>query len=356
MPKKVLFILPQPATLGPSQRFRVSFYLPYLNSESISYELKSFFTEADYKILYKEGNTIKKIVALLNGFLKRARTVLFESYKYDFIFIQRAASPVGPPVFEWILAKIFRKKVIFDFDDAIWIPMNNGHPIARLFKAYWKVKYICKWSYKVVGGNPYLCNYASQFNNNVVFIPTCVDTQKYHNRIKEHEDRKVVVGWTGSHTTLEYLQPIIPIINSLQENLNFNFTIICNKDPEWDIKDYKFIQWNNETEIEDLLKFDIGVMPLIEDKWTEGKCGFKLIQYLALGIPAVANPAGVNKEIIEDGINGFLAVTEEEWKTSLSNLISDVTLRKQFGEKGRSKIVNHYSIQSQLRKFIDLFQ
>lgn len=255
------------------------------------------------------------------------------------------------------MAKVFRKKIIYDYDDAIWMLETSAeNKLAKLFKAAWKVKYICKWSYKVVGGNEYLCEYARPYNNNVFLIPTCVDTARHHKYQKQHtNNKKVVVGWTGSHTTLVYLEPLVPVIQKLQAELDFNFTIICNRDPKWDIKDYSFVKWNGDTEVEDLFKLDAGVMPLVDDKWTEGKCGFKLIQYMSLGIPAVASPAGVNKIIVDHGENGFLATEPGEWEQYLRELIVDADLRQKMGSAGRQKIVNEYSIPSQAQKFINLF-
>ena len=276
--------------------------------------------------------------------------------RYRYVFIHREAAPVGPPVFEWIAAKLLGKKIIYDFDDAIWIPnTSKENKIAAWFKAFWKVKYICKWADKIAGGNEYLCRFAKQYNAHVVLLPTCVDTERGHYKQKAHGAHRPVVGWTGSHSTLFYLNDLVPLIIELQQEIAFDFLVIADKKPELNLDDWQFVKWNEATEQEDLLKMDIGVMPLKTDAWSEGKCGFKLIQYMSLGIPAIADPIGVNKKIINHGTNGFLCATKEEWKASLRTLLVNVEMRKKMGAEGRRKIVEEYSIESQKNKFLRLF-
>lgn len=354
--KKVLFLLPYPLKHAPSQRFRVELFEQFLQQSDIAYKMAPFMDVATWNILYTGGSSLEKVIGILKGFLVRLLTVLFSAYQYDYIFIHREAAPLGPPIFEWFLAKVLRKKIIFDFDDAIWIPnTTQENRIAAWFKAFWKVKLICKWSYKVVGGNEYLCDFAKQVNKNVVLIPTCVDVVHGHNKEKIHQHNHVVIGWTGSHSTLFYLDKILPILQELSAVYEFEFILIANKNPQLKLKNYRFIKWNEATEIDDLIKIDIGLMPLEMDKWSEGKCGFKLIQYMALGIPSIASPVGVNKKIVTDGINGFLAITPEDWRQHLINLLSDFELRKKIGAQGRSLIVEQYSVQANSRKFIELF-
>jgi glycosyltransferase involved in cell wall biosynthesis len=354
--KRVLFIVPYPTHHAPSQRFRVELYERFMKQDGIDYTIAPFMDVTTWNILYKGGSTFQKALGIVKGYLYRWKTILFDVPRYDYIFVHREAAPMGPPVFEWIIAKLWRKKMIFDFDDAIWIPNTSAeNKWIAWFKAFWKIALICKWSYKVTGGNQFLCSFALQHNPNTILLPTCVDVELYHNKIKEHHTGHVTVGWTGSQSTLFYLDMLLPIIQELQEEISFTFLVIANKDPNLPLKDYKFIPWSEQTEVEDLLQMDVGVMPLEPDAWSEGKCGFKLIQYLSLGIPAVASPVGVNRIIIDDNINGYCAVTKEEWKKYLQLLIKDAPLRKQLGSKGREKIVQQYSVQSQRSTFINLF-
>lgn len=353
---KVVFLAPYPIRLAPSQRFRVELFLPELDKANIEYHLQSFIDEKTWHHLYGGGGFIRKSWGVLKGFVRRWKLVLFDLGKFDFVFIHREAAPVGPPVFEWIISKVFRKKIIYDFDDAIWIPNTSKvNKFASWFKACWKIKYICKWSYKVVGGNEYLCNYARSFNKQVIKIPTCVDTVNRHNRLKNQQTAKIIIGWTGSQSTLKFLEHIVPVLESLKGKFDFEFVIIADEAPSFELPFSRFVLWNEATEIEDLLELNIGVMPLDNDPWCEGKCGFKLIQYLSLGIPAIASPIGVNKTIVDDRVNGYLCSTNEEWINALTKLIENESLRSQMGKDGREKVLKNYSIQSQTSNFLNLF-
>ena len=354
--KRILFVVPYPLHKAPSQRFRVELYEPVLNEAGVEYHIAPFMDENTWNIIYKKGSLIKKTIGIVISYFKRL-LLLLSVAKYHYIFIHRESMPLGPPIFEWICAKLLRKKIIYDFDDAIWIPNTSAeNKLAGWFKAFWKVKYICKWAYKIAAGNDFLCEYARKYNDNVVLLPTCVDTQNGHGKTKEYVDnKKPIVGWTGSHSTLFYLDEITPIIAELQKEMEFDFWVIADKKPELELLNWTFIKWNETTEQDDLLNIDIGIMPLKRDAWSEGKCGFKLIQYLASGIPAIADPIGVNSIIIEDGVNGFLCDNKEEWKEKLKLLLTDPSMRKSFGKNGRMRIEENYSVQSQKETFLSLF-
>lgn len=355
MAKHVLFILPYPLHRAPSQRFRVETYFPLLAQQNIHYDTDVFFDNEAWKILYEDGSALQKAGAVLKGFARRLKTILFKSKKYDYIFIHREAAPLGPPVFEWLLARVFRKKIIYDFDDAIWIPnISKSNYVARYVKCFWKVKQISKWAYKVSAGNQYLAAWAAKQNTSVVINPTCVDTENRYNQQKHQETDLVSIGWTGSHSTMKYLDLLYDVLKELENEIPFTFRVICDRKPAFSLQHLEFVKWREATEIEDLLSINIGVMPLEQDEWSEGKCGFKLIQYMALGIPSVASPVGVNREIIEPGKNGFLCQTREEWKEALRRLLTDEDMRTKFGEKGREKIVEHFSTQSNASNFLSL--
>lgn len=366
MNSTILFLLPYPLNRAPSQRFRVEAFFPLLEERKIDYRTHEFLDDAAWKVLYQQGSVVQKGRAVLRGFLKRFYTVLFVSPKYDYIFIHREAAPLGPPAFEWMLAKVLRKKIIYDFDDAIWIPsVSEANRLAGFVKWFSKVGAICKWSHKISAGNEYLANWAKQYNHQVAIMPTSVDMEKRFNRVKygNNEDSearsytkdKVVIGWTGSHSTLKYLDFIVPILQRLNEEFDFEFLVICNQPPSFSLKSMRFIKWQEGTEIEDLLQMDIGVMPLYADVWSEGKCGFKLIQYLSLGIPAVASPVGVNNIIIEDDKNGYLCKSEKEWYEALTKLITNATLRREMGCAGKYKMEAKYSIHANAGVFLSLF-
>lgn len=368
MQAKILFLLPYPLYRAPSQRFRVEAYFSLLKAQKVEYRTHEFMNEAAWKALYLKGSLVQKGMAVVKGFIKRFYAVLFVAPTYDYIFIHREAAPLGPPFFEWILARVFRKKIIYDFDDAIWIPaISESNRIVRYVKWFSKIGSICKWSYKISAGNEYLARWAGQYNNNVVITPTSVDMVNKFNKVKyeNHEgteaqgntvNKKIVVGWTGSHSTLKYLDAIVPVFRKLEEELEFEFLVICNQPPSFSLKNLRFTKWQEATEIDDLMQMDIGVMPLYADAWSEGKCGFKLIQYLSLGIPAVASSVGVNKVILEEGKNGYLCQSEEEWYKALRRLLTDPDQRTCMGREGKQKMEAQYSIQANEGNFLSLFK
>ncbi len=355
--EKILFILPYPLGRAPSQRFRVEMMLLLLDETKMTYTLRPFMSLQTWDVLYKGGSLTSKIIGIVSGYFKRIYTLIFEAPFHSQIFIHREAAPLGPPVFEWYLVKVLRKKIIYDFDDAIWIPnTSTENRLASFFKCSSKVSLICKWSSVISAGNDYLCNYASAHSEaRVIKMPTVVDTNNRYIVSGPPTDRPVTIGWTGSHSTLKYLDIIIPTLKQLRQDTHFNFLVIADKKPFLDLEDWTFIQWKAETEITDLQKIDIGIMPLEADSWAEGKCGFKLIQYLSLGIPAVASPIGVNKQIIEQNINGFLCEEPSHWLRALKVLVSNKELRAAFGEAGRLKINEKFSIEGNKAKFLSLF-
>ncbi len=353
--KEILMVVQYPEKVSPGQRFRFELYKEALEKNGYLVTTKSFLDNNGYEIIHSFGNFFKKSIATIKGYFGRL-VLLFQINKFDYIFLQREVAPLGPPVFEWIYIKLFHKKIIYDFDDAIWITsISEQNSAAANFKNADKVKSICKWAYKVSCGNEYLCNYARQYNSNVIYNPTCVDTEKRHNILAKHEVERISIGWTGSFSTLKYLEIIEPALKQLQDKYDFDIKIICNEKPSLDLKNVKFIKWSEENEVSALATCQIGLMPLTNDEWSEGKCGFKLIQYGSLGIPAVSSPIGVNKIIIEEGINGFFATSTNEWFIAIEKLILDKALRRKMGIAGRTKIIAQYSLQSNLNNFLSLF-
>ncbi len=353
--KKSLYILaPYPFGEAPSQRFRFEQYLDYFEKEGFEIHFHPFLNEKTWQKLYKNGSAIQKALGFFSSFLKRW-VLLFKLPKADMIFIHRETAQIGPPVFEWIIAKVLRKKYIYDFDDAIWLP-NYSASNARFhrLKAYWKIKFCIRWAHHISAGNDYLADYARQYNKNVTVIPTTIDTENHHNKQTDYKSLPVKIGWTGTHTTMHYIDEIIPVLQKLEKSHEFEFVVISNQAPTYDLKSLRFVPWKKETEIKDLAQFSIGVMPLRADKWSEGKCGFKGLQYMALGIPSVLSPVGVNNKIIEHGKNGFLVASQIEWEKILVDLITQPNLREKTGLTGKETVIEQYSVISQRGNYLTL--
>lgn len=352
---RICFVIPVTPGISPGQRFRFEHYLPMLKEKGIRFSLKPFFSRKGWDTLYIPGKTISKMLHLIAGFFRRAGLML-RLAPYTHVYLYREAAPAGPAFFEWIIRYVWRKKIIYDFDDAIWLPiMSEQNRFARLLKSFSKVRKICRMSYIVTTGNDFLGSYARKYCNDVRVIPTVVNTKDVHNRLQDQQTDKPVIGWTGTFSTLRYLEIVIPALQRLQAEYEFTFLVIANKNPELPLKNYRFVQWKSETETEDLLRMHIGIMPLYDTDLEKGKCGFKAIQYMALGIPAVVSPVGVNTDIVTDGVNGFIARTPNEWYTALEVLLKDAALRSNFGKKGQERIRQHYSVDATVGKFLNLF-
>jgi glycosyltransferase involved in cell wall biosynthesis len=355
MSGRIYFLVPYPHGEAPSQRFRFEQYFDVLKENGFEIEVHPFYDYDTWQTLYLKGHYLKKTWKVCLSFLKRFG-LLFKLSKADHIFIHREISHVGPPLFEWFIAKILRRKYIYDFDDAIWLE-NYSETNSRFHwvKAYWKVNHCMKWASKISAGNEYLESYARQYNKNTTIIPTTIDTENHHNLRCNHSSEIPVIGWTGSHTTMRYLDELVPILQELEEKFTFRFRVISNEKPDYPLKSLEFVKWTKETEIEDLAGIHIGVMPLHHDIWSEGKCGFKGLQYMALGMATVMSPVGVNTEIIEQGVNGFLVSGHEEWKSKLQLLLENPALRVELGNAGQKTIEERYSVKATATKYLKLF-
>lgn len=354
--KKILFIAPYPKAKAPSQRFRFEQYIPLLEKEGFETELIPFLSEKDWAPLYKDGSFIRKGWSMIRSFWKRF-FLLFKLKKYDYIFIHREASMIGPPIFEWIIAKVLIRKFIYDFDDAIWLP-NYSQSNAKFhrLKAYGKVRKITKWADQITVGNAYLKEFASEYNDNITVIPTTIDLDNVHNGKTDQNKKPLIIGWTGSHTTMDYLPLLLPTLKELRKEFEFKFRVISNHPPKLDFEDIEYVQWNRETEIDDLKEIHIGVMPLEDNEWAKGKCGFKGLQYMSLHIPSVMSAVGVNPEIVDHKTNGWLCADIEDWKDALRTLIQDKELREKLGNGGYKTVKERYSVEANAPKYFDLFK
>lgn len=356
---RILFLTPYPAGRAPSQRFRFEQYLDILTAHGHAHRIAPFLSEATWRILYQPGRAIRKGVGILGGFGRRLGHLL-AAPAYDFVFIHREVAPLGPPVFEWLLTKVLRRRVIYDFDDAIWLAnTSEANRIAAGLKFHHKVDSICRWAYKNSCGNAYLAAYARQFNPRVVVNPTTIDTVHLHNQVRDQlAPGPLVIGWTGTHSTLKYLLPLVPVIARLEaEGFNFEFRVISNQPPVFDqeLRSLRFVPWQKATEIADLLAFHVGLMPLEDDLWAQGKCAFKALQYMALGIPALVSPVGMNTEVVQDDYNGYICQAPEDWYQRLRQLLSDAAHRQALGQAARATIEQRYSVQANTPVFLQLF-
>ena len=353
--KKILFIVHHRLNRSPGQRFRFEHHLDYLKANGFYYKYSNLLSKWDDKIFYSKGNYLLKTYILFKSIFIRFID-FFRAFGYDYIFIYREAFMLGTTFFEQ-LYKLTGAKIIFDFDDAIWFnDTSDGNKDLIWLKNPNKYGTIIKLSDVVFAGNNFLAEYASKFNKNVIVMPTVINTE-YHRFInKESKKNKICIGWTGSSTTLKHFETAISFLKEIKNKYpdNVYFKVIVNMSVSYPELYLESTMWNIDSEIEDLSEFDIGIMPLPNDNWSKGKCGFKGIQYMSLEIPTIMSPVGVNTEIIENGINGFLANTNEEWIEKLSLLIENEALRVKLGKAGYQTVVEKYSVESQKDKYVKL--
>ena len=350
---KILFIGAHRFNRSPSQRFRFEQYFTFLKKNGFTCDLSPLLDENDDRVFYGEGNYPGKAMVVLKSFLRRRKDISMAN-DYDIIFIQREAIMTGSVYFEKMLKKS-GKKFVFDFDDAVWLPnISESNKKFEWLKNPSKTRQLIAMADQVIAGNGYLADYAKKYNPNVEIIPTTIDTDYHLRKSPVQSGDRICIGWTGSHTTIQHFERAVPLLKRLKQKFGdrIYFKVIGDnayENPELGIKG---LPWKANSEIEDLAGIDIGIMPLPDDEWARGKCGLKGLQYMALEIPCVMSAVGVNKEIVADGLNGFLAESDEEWVLKISDLIENKDLRTRIGTEARKTVVEKYSVNSQKGKYL----
>lgn len=317
--KKILFYTHNIFTKENPVGYRIQQYFPYL--EERGFRVSLLTTKADLG------------------------TVLKAASRSDVVVVQRVLlSPM-----KLSLLKVFAKKMIYDFDDAVMYGSKGESATRRK-----RFAAIVRASNAVLCGNSFLMEEAGRYRDSGVhYMPTTVDIDEYP--VKVHEERKTfVVGWIGTSSTLRYLDGIRDIILSITDREGIEFRVIADRPFGVEKRGITFQRWNKEREKSMLLDFDMGIMPAGDDLWSRGKCGLKLIQYMAMGLPSVTNPVGVSKEIVADGVNGFLRSDPAGWGEAIAALGSDVALRRRVGAAARQTAVERYSLQVWGKRFAEI--
>ena len=356
MKKKILFITAHRPNRVPGQRFRFEQYLDALSENEFDYKISYIVSENDDRILYKPGNYFKKFLFAVKSYAHRF-IELFSISKYDIIFIYREALLTRSVIFEKLYT-LFKAKIIYDFDDAIWVhDVSDANKKLGWLKNPGKYSKIMKLSDVVFAGNEYLGNYAKQFNPNVKIVPTIIDTNFYQLNGAVKQNNIITIGWSGSITTIKHFEHAVPFLKIIKEKYKdrVDIKVIGDSGYKNESLNIKGLPWNKEREVSELSTFDIGIMPLPNDKWAEGKCGLKGLQYMALSIPTIMSPVGVNKNIIEHNVNGLLAEGTDEWVESISRLIDDEELRNKLGKAARKTVESQYSISSSKQTYVNYF-
>lgn len=325
---KVLFLIEGKST--PSSRFRA-----YNYSESL-----------------RQRGIVHKIVPIPKNFLVRLVHFLPIVF-YDILVIQKKVFHV----WELFLLRILARRIIYDIDDAVMFLDRRGMPDPSKVSPKRLKRFLrtVRTADHVITGNHYLAEYIRPYNLQLTIIPTPVNTRQY--RVREYREEgngqgEVIIGWIGTQGNLKYLKMLEKPLAKLSTAYPYiKMRIVCDRFIDLDGISLDKKPWRLEEEASDLQSFDIGVMPLVDDAWTQGKCGFKILQYMGVGIPSVCSPVGVNAEIVQDGVNGYLARSEDEWVEKLSRLIENEERRRQIGMRGRELVEAHYSVEVTFPQF-----
>jgi len=354
--KRLLFVALHRPGRSPSQRFRYEQFVPFLEANGWQCDYAHVLDENGDKAFYTPGAYWKKAKVVIKGFLSRMSDIA-KADQYDIIFIQRETFVTGSTFFEHRFAKT-KAKVVFDFDDAIWLlDISEGNKNLSWLKDPSKTKKIISLSDLIIAGNSYLAEYAQQHNDHVKVLPTVIDTD-YYKTAHRISNGPITIGWSGSQTTNKHFLLAEPWLRNLKEKYGqkIRFVAVTERKIDIDGLDIETIAWDKDREVANLDMIDIGMMPLPDDDWARGKCGFKGIQYMSLSKPAVMSPVGVNPEIIEHGVNGFLADSVDDWTEYLSQLIESPELRAKIGAAGRKTIEEKYSVKSAQGKLLFMLE
>ena len=337
-----ILLLSRYTHLGASSRLRFFQYLPYLEKMGFSFTIRPFFGDNYLAGLY---NGKMPLFSVMKSYIARVVTML-GAKRFDAIWMESE-------LFRWLPALVEKAflpsgvPLVVDYDDAIfdWYKTQRFPGISRLLGK--KIDLIMKMADLVVVGNDYLSDYAhSAGAKRIEKVPTVVDVERYFVRDRE-SNRPLTVGWIGTPVTAKFLTHISEALQAVVNKCGVNIVAVGAKPQQWDGLPVEVRPWQESTEVAEIQDFDVGLMPLPDEPYERGKCGYKLIQYMACGKPVVASPVGVNAEIVQHGENGFLAKTTDEWIDALSRLLEDRQLRLRMGQAGRSMVESNYSLQMQ---------
>jgi glycosyltransferase involved in cell wall biosynthesis len=340
--KRVLIICPYPRGWAAGQRLKYEQYISHWEKNGYEVTISSFFDLDTWRVLYIKNNYIKKILGTIKGYLKRIRDIK-NAEKYDLVYIFLWVSPLGKFFFEKALLNK-AKKVIYDFDDSIFLDSKDW--FQNILRNPKKFHYLIKNAQHVVLSSPFNLDKCLEINRNksVSYIPCSLDTSRFK-PIKNNAapKKKVVLGWTGTFSSIPYLNSIKNILIKLKQERDFKLLLITNFDYEFSEMDLEIIEWKKESEIADLNKIDIGLYPIHMDEWSLGKGGLKMMQYMAIGIPGVATNYGTAQNIITHGSNGYLVSQDHEWVDVLKLLIDNEELRSKIGAQALYDLEKNYS-------------
>ena len=352
--RKILFLSPYPVSYAPSQRFKYEQYYAHFEAAGYSLTTSSFVNKAFWSIIYQPGSFLSKAWYTSLGYFRRLGD-LFRIRSFDVVYVHLWVTPLGPPVFEW-LVKLLAKKLIYDLDDMIYLGhSSDANKFFMGIKGTSKMPYLIKHANNVIVTSDDLYEYASGINPHTTQISLTVDTERFKGRKSVQEGGDLIIGWTGTHSTSKYLNILDKVLQRLALEIDFQLVVIGDETFQCDDVNLVHKEWTVDSEVQELREFDIGLYPLPFEEWIMGKSGLKAISYMALEIPCVATAIGANKAVVIDGETGYLVKTEEEWYSRIKTLVDDPDLRRKMGTKGRQVAEEKFSVKANSAKYLEVF-
>ena len=354
--KNILILCPYPQGVAAGQRFKYEQYFNSWEKHGYNIEISSFFDMKTWDILYEESNYFLKIIGTLKGYLRRIRDI-FVLRNYEIIFIHMWVTPLGFTLFERIVRK-FSENLVYDFDDAIFLDktdkFNSTNVNLVRNSNTKKSRFLISSSDHVILSSPFHLDYCKQLNINhsATYIPCSIDTNRLTTKKTDNTNKKIVLGWTGTFSSIVLLDLLRDILIELNKTEQFKVLLITNFDYSFPGIDMDIIRWDKESEVEDLHKIDVGLYPLSRNKWGLGKGGLKVLQYMSIGIPSVATNYGTAIHIMKNGETGFLVDGKDEWISILKKLINNKELRVRIGKNARDQVVKNYSVEKIQSKYL----
>ena len=340
---RVGFLALQAPDCSPSQRYRVEAFLERWKARGVEVDYAWVLDRPELAVFYGRTSAARKAAIAGRALLRRLRH-LATVRSPDLWLVQREAFFLGGAWGEWLAS--LRAPLVFDFDDAIWIRTTSAanSRFARL-KNVEKIPRLVELADTVVAGNRFLGEWASRHASRVEVVPTVVDTDHFAPAPRRH-DGPVVIGWSGSASTVDHLRPLLPVLARVRARFGDRVQVRVMGDPAFGdaATGVRGEAWTPAAELDLLRRMDIGVMPLPDDDWARGKCGLKGLVAMSMSAATVMSPVGVNAEIVQHGDTGLLARTDDEWFDHLCALVDDAALRRRLGEAGRQRVVDAYSV------------
>ena len=376
---KVLALASYP-TEAAATRYRLEQFVIPLAERGITLTIHPFLNSKHFEKLYRREALPSTALGLIRATLRRSAEVL-SARQADVVLVQREAMIFGPTFIEWLTARVMKRPMVLDLDDATYVSYTSPTygDFGKALKWFSKTDDLIRWATVVICGNRSIAEYVSSKGARARIIPTVVDTEVFrpacppanaggteidlsanasdtNKSLHRSKSSRVVLGWIGTHSTFPYLESIFPVLTELAKEYDFRLKVVGAGKDEITIPgvEVENLRWSLEREVRDFQSIDIGLYPidagLYSNKWAAGKSGFKAIQYMAVGVPYIATPVGASKELGEVGVTHFFASNHQEWRDALAELIVNANQRKQMGAAGRCHVIKQFALPAQADK------